>query len=166
MEVVMKKLFLMTVLLSGSLVLASDSGMGSPEKSCSGSCNRFQFLHGDLVVSAAQEHKTTYDEKGVRYNAFEALCANRRVNEKRDGTTALHEAVKAGILANVNTLLYWSANPNVTNANDETPLHLALLAKREDIAQVLKTAGASKEFSKQFFPLPVQEEKAPRYSDK
>ncbi len=151
----MKRLFLMVIVFSGSLALAGDSGTGSPIKGMSDS-GVFEHATESLVEGASHEHKTTF-EKGVRHNAFEALCAKSRVNQVQDETTALHEAVKAGIGANVRVLLYWSANPNVVNGSKQTPLHLALLAGREDIVEELKRYGASERFSKKFLPLPKQE---------
>jgi|GEM_PF-3807931 len=157
----MKKLFLMIVVLSSSIVLACDSGIGSPVKGFSDvvgkSSNDIVKL---LIENASCQHKTTFNEKGVPFNFFEQLCSTGLVNRKYNGTTALHEAVRSGRLDNVAMLLYRLANPNVTNSKQETPLHIALAAGREDIAERLITAGALKSFSENFLPLPFSKQKA------
>ncbi len=161
----MKKLFLMTVLFSGSGVFAGDSGTASPVKHLSDE-RVVEYTVENLIENASNNHVATYDEKGVRAHAFEKLCAMCPVNRKDKGTTALHEAVRAGILPNVVALLYMSANTNVTNGKQETPLHLALVARRQDIVEVLKRAGASERFSGMFLPLPQEVVKSVRHSDK
>ncbi len=161
----MKKLSLMIVVLSSSIVSACDSGMGSPVKGFSDvvgkSSNDIVKL---LIENASCEHKTVFNEKGVPFNFFEQLCSTGLVNRKYKGTTALHEAVRSGRLDNVVMLLYRSANPNVTNAQKETPLGIALLAGREDIAERLRIAGALKSFSEENSPFLQKEVKPLRHS--
>ena len=160
----MEKLFLMTVLFSGSVLSAADSGMSSPFKGLSDE-KVLEFTIESLLENASKHHEVFYDN-GIRNDAFGKLCAMCPVNLKHNGTTALHEAVKAGKIKNVITLLYWSANSNVTNAQKETPLHLALVAGHEDIVEVLKRAGASERFSEKFLPLPAPKQSYVRHSDK
>ena len=161
----MKKLFLMTVLFSGSVLSAADSGMSSPVKGLSDR-RELDCTVESLIENASIAHEVFYKD-GIYTDAFQKLCGNcSYVNRKHNGTTALHEAVKAGILKNVETLLYWSVNSNVTNGKKETPLHLAAKAGRQDIVAVLITAGASKEYSQGYLPFPKEPVKPVRHSDR
>jgi hypothetical protein len=64
--------------------------------------------------------------------------------ESRDsaGRTALMLAVLSGRDAAVSALLARGADPNVTDAYDETPLHAALTGNHPQIAAELRQAGA------------------------
>ncbi len=158
----MNKLLFMTVLFSSTVVFATDSGMSSPEKP-----TMFKIaplITAEIIIeNASKDHVTKY-KKGIPFNYFETLCSSGLVNRKIHETTALHEAVKAGKEKNVRILLLYGANPNVTdgeqNTSSKTPLHLALAANREDIADILIENCASREFSKLFAPL-VQQQASP-----
>lgn len=171
MEKEMKKSFLMTSLLFTVVISASDShtssGVGSPTKHCREGVS-LEVSVASLVLSASEEHATIYNEAGERFNAFEDLCGRcpHWVNRKHDGTTALHQAARAGRLDNVRVLLGWSANTNVIDAQKQTPLHVALLAGHDEIADELKRYGASERFSESYLKLPQQKIILPPCSDK
>ena len=152
----MKNMFLVALLFSSSMVYASTHKLSSEIVSTRNFASEegVEYTVKSLMQHASKEHEVTFDKEGVRYHAFEALCAKCRVNEIHEGTTALHLAVKAGILGNVRILLFRSANTNVVNDKKETPLHLALAAEREDIAVLLKGAGASERFAEHYKTLP------------
>jgi ankyrin repeat protein len=54
------------------------------------------------------------------------------------GNTPLHEAVGQGHVRAINLLLAHGASPNAKNEFGETPLDIARLKKREDIAKLLQ----------------------------
>jgi hypothetical protein len=58
------------------------------------------------------------------------------------GRTALLLAVLSGRDAVVTALLARGADPNISDAYGETPLHAAIAANRTEIAQALRSAGA------------------------
>ena len=137
----MNKLLFMAVLFSSSVVFTADSGMNSPAKQgCFKIADGCSIL-ASLIENASRDHETMYKE-GVPYNLFVKLCSSGLVNRKLNGTTALHEAVKAGKEENVRMLLLHSANPNATDDYGQTPYHRARLAGNDNIIEQLRCVGA------------------------
>jgi Ankyrin repeats (3 copies) len=95
-----------------------------------------------LVVGrgeALRQSADSGDLPGLRAVLDEKVSIDSRDSS---GRTALLLAVLSGRDAVVTALLARGADPNISDAYGETPLHAAIAANRTEIAQALRGAGA------------------------
>jgi Ankyrin repeats (3 copies) len=95
-----------------------------------------------LVVGRGEALRQSADSGDLP--GLKAVLAEKVSIDSRDssGRTALLLAVLSGRDAVVAALLARGADPNISDAYGETPLHAAIAANRTEIAQALQRAGA------------------------